>query len=126
MGETVLVVEKLKIESNPFVAGADGRVGRPLQKTLSEVIWQIGLETPLVVVSGGPGIGKTLFAKMLKRACTDIGLSVRGIDRGGFADVAPGQHCDVLVIDEADALPDSILHKLQGEKDRRPATTTVL
>jgi hypothetical protein len=127
VGGSVHVDEKLKIESNPFVARASGgRVGRPLQKTLGEVIRQIGFETPTVVVSGSPGTGKTLLAQMATRACADLGLSVRRIHRGDLVDVAAGERSDLLLVDEADSMPDSTLHMLLFEGDKRPAITTVL
>ena len=127
VGGSVHVDEKLKIESNPFVARASGgRVGRPLQKTLGEVIRQIGFETPIVVVSGSPGTGKTLLAQMATRACADMGLSVRRIHRGDLVDVAAGERSDLLLVDEADSMPDSTLHMLLFGGDKRPATTTVL
>src|SRR5262245_48786068 len=101
VGETLLVGGKLRIESNPFDSGAaGGRIGRPLQKTLGEVIRQIGLETPVVVVSGSTGTGKTLLAKMARRACADMGLSIRCIHRGNFVEVADGKRSDVLLVDE--------------------------
>jgi hypothetical protein len=127
MGGPVLVSEKLAIESNTFVAGAGGgRMGRPLQKTLGEVIRQIGLETPVVAVSGSPGTGKTLLAKLATRACAEMGLSVQRIHRGDLLDVAARERSDVLLVDEADSIPDSTLHVLLSEGDKRPATTTVL
>jgi hypothetical protein len=126
VGEPVLAVEKLKIESNPFVPGAGGgRMGRPLQTTFGETIRQIGLETPVVVVSGSAGTGKTLLANMAARACSEMGLTVHRIHRGDLVDGA-GERTDLLLIDEADSMPDSTLKTLLLGSAKRPATTTVL
>jgi hypothetical protein len=127
VGETLRVVENLGVESNPFDAvDGGGRLGRPLQQALGEVIRQIGFQMPVVVVSGSAGTGKTLLAKIAKRACADLGLSVRRVQRSDFKDIAGEQRCDVLLVDEADSLPDSTLHTLLLEGNKRPATTAVL
>ena len=55
--------DRLQLHTNPFTASASGaRIGRPLQAALGEVIRQIGLEAPVVVVCGSAGTGKTLLA----------------------------------------------------------------
>ncbi|HEY4263690.1 MAG TPA: hypothetical protein VGM72_00100, partial [Micropepsaceae bacterium] len=127
MGAPVLAVEKLKIESNPFVPGAGGgRMGRPLQTTFGEVVRQIGLETPVVVVSGSAGTGKTLLANMVTRACAEMGLTIRRIHRGDLVDGAAGERSDLLLIDEADSMTDLALKTLLLGSAKRPATTTVL
>jgi len=125
--QAINVVEQLRIEANPFVPRASGaRMGRPLQTALGEVIRQIGLETPLVVVVGSAGTGKTLLAKMAARACSDMGLSVRRADHGDLVDGAAGEKLDVLLLDEADSMMDSTLRMLLPGGGKRPATTTVL
>ena len=127
MGQPVLVAEKLRIEANPFLPGANGaRAGRPLQTALGEVIRQIGLETPVVIVAGSAGTGKTLLANMAMRACSDMGLSVRQVHRGDLMDGAAGERADLLLVDEADSMTHSTLQTLLPEGGKRPATTTVL
>src|SRR5258706_6507176 len=104
---------QLRLETNPFTASANGaRIGRPLQAALGEVIRQIGLEAPVIVVCGSAGAGKTLLMHMIARACTDMGLCARQIDRGDLMHVAFGQCADVLLVDEADSIADSTLHTL--------------
>src|SRR6202045_2285329 len=107
--------EHLQLQTNPFTASASGaRIGRSLQAALGEVIRQIGLEAPVVVVCGNAGTGKTLLMHMIARACTDMGLFARQIDRGDLMHVAFGQRADVLLIDEADSIADSTLHTLNS------------
>jgi hypothetical protein len=55
-----------------------------------------------------------------------MGLSVRCVHRGDLVDVAASGRSDLLLVDEAASMPDSTLHMLLSEGDKRPATTTVL
>src|SRR5947207_13558682 len=122
----MLAADPLRLETNPFVAGAAGaRVGRPLQAAFGEVIRQIGLEAPVVVVSGGAGTGKTLLMSMTARTCTDMGLRVRQIDRCDLMDIASDADADVLLIDEADSIADATLQMLLPAGRNRAATTIV-
>src|SRR5258708_12481316 len=117
---------QLRLETNPFTASANGaRIGRPLQAALGEVIRQIGLEAPVIVVCGSAGSGKTLLLHMIARACTDMGLGARQIDRGDLMHVSFGQFADVLLIDEADSIADSTLHTLLSPHANN-STTTIL
>ncbi|HXJ03105.1 MAG TPA: hypothetical protein VNH44_17935 [Micropepsaceae bacterium] len=125
MGQPVLVAERLRLDANPFVPGAKReRVGRPLQTALGEVIRQAALETPIVVVAGSAGTGKSLLADMAERAFSDMGLTVRQIHRGDLM-VSGSERYDVLLVDEADSITDLILQTLQPGGNR-PATTTIL
>ncbi|HYK78841.1 MAG TPA: hypothetical protein VEU95_04395 [Micropepsaceae bacterium] len=118
--------EHLQLQTNPFTANASGaRLGRPLQAALGEVIRQIGLEAPLVVVCGNAGAGKTLLMNMIARSCTDMGLCARQIDRGDLMHVAFGQCADVLLIDEADSITESTLHTLISAGANTSTTTMV-
>jgi hypothetical protein len=125
MGQPILAVEKLRLDANPFLPGAKReRVGRPLQTALGEVIRQTALETPVVIVAGSAGTGKSLLADMAERAFSDMGLSVRQIHRGDLVAKTPEKY-DVLLVDEADSLTDSGLQLLEPGGNR-PATTTIL
>src|ERR1700704_2652488 len=118
--------DHLQLQTNPFTANANGaRIGRPLQAALGEVIRQIGLEAPVVVVCGNAGAGKTLLMNMIARACTDMGLSARQIDRGDLMHVAFGQCADVLLIDEADSITESTLHTLIAAGSNNATTTMI-
>jgi type II secretory pathway predicted ATPase ExeA len=118
--------EHLKMQTNPFTANASGaRLGRPLQAALGEVIRQIGLEAPVVVVCGNAGAGKTLLINMIARSCTDMGLCARQIDRGDLMHAAFGQRADVLLIDEADSITESTLHTLISAGANTSTTTMV-
>jgi len=118
--------EHLQLQINPFAASASGaRLGRPLQAALGEVIRQIGLEAPVVVVCGNAGAGKTLLIKMIARSCTDMGLCARQIDRGDLMHVAFGQCADVLLIDEADSITESTLQSLTSAGSNTSTTTMI-
>src|SRR6267154_461892 len=118
--------EHLQLQTNPFAASASGaRLGRPLQAALGEVIRQIGLEAPVVVVCGNAGAGKTLLIKMIARSCTDMGLCARQIDRGDLMHVAFGQCADVLLIDEADSITESTLQSLTSAGSNTSTTTMI-
>ena len=114
------------MQTNPFTANASGaRTGRPLQAALGEVIRQIGLEAPVVVVCGTAGAGKTLLVNMIARSCAEMGLCARQIDRGDLMHVAFGQCADVLLIDEADSITDSTLHTLVSAGANTSTTTMI-
>ena len=118
--------EHLQMQTNPFTANASGaRLGRPLQAALGEVIRQIGLEAPVIVVCGNAGAGKTLLVNMIARSCTDMGLCARQIDRGDLMHMAFGQCADVLLIDEADSITESTLHTLISAGANTSTTTMV-
>src|SRR6266567_1429939 len=118
--------EHLQQRTNPFTANASGaRLGRPLQAALGEVIRQIGLEAPVVVVCGNAGAGKTLLMNMIARSCTEMGLCARQIDRGDLMHLAFGQYADVLLIDEADSISDSTLHALTSAGANNSTTTMI-
>src|SRR3954468_1325692 len=103
----------LQIAMNPFVAGASGsRMGRPLQTAYGELFRQIGLQTPIVVVVGTAGTGKTLLMDITARACLGMGLSVRRIERGDLLSQAFGEKTDVLMVDQSDSMTNSSLQTL--------------
>ena len=116
----------LQISMNPFVAGASGtRMGRPLQKAFGEVIHHIGLQTSIIAVVGSAGTGKSLLADMTARACVDMGLTVRRIDRGDQVHALLGTKSDVLLIDQTDSMPASSLQTLLSPEGKNTATTMV-
>jgi hypothetical protein len=116
----------LQISMNPFVAGASGtRLGRPLQKAFGEVIRYIGLQTSIIAVVGSAGTGKSLLVDMTVRACVDMGLTVRRIDRGDQVHALLGTKSDVLLIDQTDSMPTSSLQTLLSPEGRNTTTTMV-
>src|SRR5882757_1183171 len=95
----------LQIAMNPFVAGMSGsRMGRPLQTAFGEVIRQIGEQTPVVVVVGSAGTGKSMLVDMAARACVGMGLSVRRVERGDLVQLKFGEKSDVLLVDQTDSI----------------------
>ena len=89
---------------NPFVAAASGsRMGRPLQTAYGELFRHIGLQTPIVVVVGTAGTGKSLLMDITARALAGMGLSVRRIERGDLLSQAFGEKTDVLMVDQSDS-----------------------
>ena len=71
--QQALTNEPLRIDANPFVSGGVV-IGRPVQTALAQVIEQIVLKTPVILVTGNAGTGKSLLAKLTTRACSDMGL----------------------------------------------------
>ena len=126
MSTAALMRTPLSTESDPFLPGIQGpRIGGPLQKAFSEVLHQISLQAPLVLVIGAAGTGKTLLSVMVSRTCSETGLSVRCVARGDMAHWALGEPSDVLLIDEADSVTDSFFEGLPSEGRVRSVRTTV-
>src|SRR6185503_8929073 len=97
--------EPLDRETNPFGSGTAPRwAGSPVQIALGQVIRHIELGRPVIIVAGRAGTGKTLLMDMIARACSDMRLSARQIDRGDLATALDGRS-DVLLVDEADSIP---------------------
>ena len=116
--------ERLRIEANPFVSG-NLHIGRSLQTALDQVFAQIVLKTPVVLVSGNPGAGKSLLAEMTARACSAMELSVQSVVRGDMVHMALDERSDLLLVDEADSVADTFLEALGAEVGKTVATTTV-
>jgi type II secretory pathway predicted ATPase ExeA len=118
--------ERLRLEKNPFAASASSAgIGLPLRKALRDVTLEIALETPIVVLAGREGTGKTLLLSMAARVWTDMGLTVRQVDHGDRVRMAPAQRPDLLLIDEADSIADTMLHALVSVGGKNAATTVV-
>jgi hypothetical protein len=116
----------LQIAANPFVAGASGsRMGRPLQTAFGEVVRQIGQQTPVVVVVGSAGTGKSMLMDVTARACVGMGLSVRRVERGDLVQVPIGQKSDVLLVDQTDSMSNTSLQTLLSPSGKDIATTMV-
>ena len=87
---------------------------------------QIGLGTPVIVVVGPAGTGKTLLLEIIERACSAKGMSVRRVDRGDLADMALDEWSDLLLVDEADSLCDTTLQALASQDGKKAAGILVL
>jgi hypothetical protein len=125
-GQSAGTEPSLQIAMNPFVAGASGsRMGRPLQTAYGELFRQIGLQTPIVVVVGTSGTGKSLLMDITARACLGMGLSVRRIERGDLLSQAFGEKTDVLMVDQSDSMTNSSLQTLLSAGPKNTATTKV-
>jgi hypothetical protein len=114
----------LQMAVDPFAAAASGSpVGHGFQNALGEVMYYVGERTPVIVVSGSGGTGKSLLMEMTARACSARGMSVRREPRGDLVDPARGEKCDVLLVDDADVLPSGTLHALLAAgRQTRPAS----
>jgi hypothetical protein len=62
---------------------------------------------------------------MAARAWNNMGLTVRQVDRGDLVQIALDQRSDLLLIDEANSIPDSLLHTLVSAGGNHVATTMV-
>ena len=116
----------LRIESDPFASSAAGPdLGGQLQIAFHEIIPKIILHTRIVLVTGSARTGKTQLADMIARTCPDMGLSVLRVDRGDLMQITLGKQPDVLLIDNANSIADSMLEVFSRENEKRIAATTV-
>ena len=119
--------DQLNLHADPFRPGHSGaHIGRPLQSAFDDVMREIGLGTPVIVVVGPAGTGKTLLLEIIERACSAKGMSVRRVDRGDLADMALGEWSDLLLVDEADSLCDTTLQALTSQDGKKAAGILVL
>ena len=116
----------LDCNDNPFSFNAAAtHLGRPQQTAFGEVIRHIGLQTPHVIVLGAPGTGKTLLTEMVARACSAMGLSVRRAESGRLIEPIIDESSDVLLVDDADCMPSTILERCLAPQAKRIARTIV-
>src|SRR5580704_18247719 len=115
----------LKMDTDPFTPNASNHSSRQVQTAFREIVRQLVQQTPVVLVTGPVSAGKTLLVDMTARLCTDMGLSVRRVDRGDLLHIALGQHSDVLLVDEANSVADAVLEAFSPEGRSNTATTTV-
>ena len=119
--------DQLNLHADPFRPGDGGaHIGRPLQSAFDDVMREIGLGTPVIVVVGPAGTGKTLLLEIIERACSAKGMSVRRVDRGDLADMALDGWSDLLLVDEADSLCDTTLQALASQDGKKAAGILVL
>jgi hypothetical protein len=116
----------LKIETDPFASNAANHPSsRQVQTAFREIVGQIVEQTPVVLVTAPASAGKTLLVDMTARLCPDMGLSVRRVHRGDLLHRALDQQSDVLLVDEANSVEDSILEAFSPKQRTNTATTTV-
>ena len=116
----------LDLHANPFSAASNAlRPVSPVQTALEEAVGHIGLRHRAIVIAGRPGTGKTSLLKTIFRACADTGLSVCRFDRGDLADPTIDARSDVVLVDEADSIPDSAVLALLVPNPCDAATTWV-
>jgi type II secretory pathway predicted ATPase ExeA len=122
-----MALDQLKLSTNPFASATAGaHVAPPLRRALKAVWRQIGRRTKAVVVVGSAGTGKTLLLDLLERAATERGMSVQRVERGDLAHSAIGSWSDLLLIDEADLIPDATLESLLSDQATTPARSIIL
>ena len=114
----------LDLQANPFVSNAPPPVSSA-RTALKEVIRHIGLRRRAIIIAGRAGTGKTFLLKMIVRSCSDLGLSVRQFDRGDLADTTIDARSDVVLVDDADSIPDSAVLTLLFPDPSIAATTWV-
>ena len=116
----------LDLRTNPFSVASNARSPvNSAQTALEEAIGHIGLRRRAIVIAGSAGTGKTSLLNMIVRSCSDLGLSVCRFDRGDLADTAIGARSDVVLVDEADSIPDSAVLTLLFPNPGNAATTWV-
>jgi hypothetical protein len=114
----------LDLRANPFTSSAP--FPTESAQTLAEVIGHIALKRRAIIIAGRPRSGKTSLLKRIVRSCSQMGLSVREFDRGDLADPTIDARFDVVLVDEADSIPDSAVLTLLSPDPSTTATTWVL
>jgi hypothetical protein len=99
----------LEPQTNPFRADSNAPPVRSAAAALEELVRLIGLRARAIIITGGAGTGKTFLLRMVARSCSDKGLSVCHIDRGDLADPAIDARRHVVLVDDADTVPDSAI-----------------
>src|SRR5512146_441265 len=120
-----VLAEPLKVEADPFARTSATYLGAPLRAAFREIVRLAVSQTPLVAITGAASTGKTLLAGLTARTCSEMGLSVRHVERPDLASASSDERTDVLLFDEADTIGDSMLERLLA-KDGACATTTIL
>src|SRR5262245_42528698 len=115
----------LDVKTNPFSSNSNGPPVSSTQTALEEVIRLIGLRRRAIIIAGAAGTGKTFLLKTIARSCSDMALSVCQIDRGDLADPAMDARANVVLVDEADSVPDSTVLTLLFPNASDAATTWV-
>lgn len=109
------VLENLGLRQDPF-GPADGATGygvaAPFLVARDRLLAAVHRGDPLTVLSGRPGMGKTLILSLIEQACRADGISVCSIARGDMAHAALGNRPQVLLIDEADTINTATLRAL--------------
>src|SRR4029453_19073065 len=116
----------LDLQTNPF--SSNSNAPPPIssaQTALEEVIRHIGLRRRAIVLCGRGGHGKNFLLKMIVRSCSEMGLSVCQLDRGDLTGAALDARSDVVLVDEADSIPDSAILTLIFPPPSNTATTWV-
>jgi hypothetical protein len=111
---------------NPFTSGETAsRMGRPVQAAFGELIRLIALRTRVVLLLGNPGTGKTVLAGMVAKACSEMGLSVRRIERGDLLTEDAADRTDVLFVDEAGSMSNAVLQSILSAGEKHADRTLV-
>jgi hypothetical protein len=130
-GETLFLreppIQPLQLGLDPFAARPDsGPIGSQIETILAELMRHVGLRTPLLVVSGAPGTGKSWLLNKVQQVCSTKNLSVRREDRGDLIDVVLADTCDVLLVDEADSVSPELLEQLMAASGFRKKPRTIM
>ena len=114
------------MHTNPFSAASNApSPGNSAQTALEEAIGHIRLRRRAIVIAGSAGAGKKSLLKIILRACSDRGLSVCRFDRGDLADPTIDARSDVVLVDDANSIPNSAVLTLLFPNPRDPPTTWV-
>ena len=116
----------LDVHTNPFSAASNAPPPvNSAQTALEETLGHIGLRRRAIVIAGRPGTGKTSLLETIFRSCSDRRLSVCRFDRGDLADPTIDARSDVVLVDDADSIPDSAVLALLLLNPCDAATTWV-
>ena len=117
----------LQFGSDPYAARRGGSaIGQQIQTVLAEVLCHLEARTPLVVVSGAPGTGKSWLLDKISNACSAKNIAVCREDRADLVDPILADACDVLLVDEADSVAPGVLEQLMEVGLRKKRRTVVL
>ena len=120
-------IQSLQFGLDPFVAKTGCKpIGQQIQNALAEVVSHVEAHTPLVIVSGTPGTGKSWLLAEVAKVCSDKRIAVRCEDRGDLIDPVLADMCDVLLVDEADSVAPEFLGQLMDAGSFRKKRRTIV